>query len=133
MIDKLGAGLEAAAVSEDGIIEAIVHKEYPFLVAVQWHPEMMFQTDQEQLKLFQLFVDFIKNKQACAQVSSWNHTNAGSEVLPRFIFLVSLSTVLLRSFYPILLSRFLKPFILLLNSNLRISSMTNVDFLGLSY
>ncbi|GED67156.1 gamma-glutamyl-gamma-aminobutyrate hydrolase [Brevibacillus reuszeri] len=70
MIDKLGDGLEAAAISEDGIIEAIVHKQYPFLVAVQWHPEMMFETEQEQLKLFQLFVDFIKNSQECVQVSS---------------------------------------------------------------
>lgn len=63
MIDKLGDGLEVAAVSEDGVIEAIVHSQYPFLVAVQWHPEMMFQTDREQLKLFQLFIDFIKNQQ----------------------------------------------------------------------
>ncbi|MGG1659250.1 gamma-glutamyl-gamma-aminobutyrate hydrolase family protein [Brevibacillus sp. NRS-1366] len=59
--------MEVAAIAEDGIIEAIVHTKYPFLVAVQWHPEMMFQSDQEQLKLFQLFVDFIKKKQAEVQ------------------------------------------------------------------
>lgn len=75
MIDKLGDGLEVAAISEDGVIEAIVHNQYPFLVAVQWHPEMMFQSDAEQLKLFSLFVDFIKNgqnasTQACDLVNS---------------------------------------------------------------
>lgn len=64
MIDKLGDGLEVAAVAEDGTIEAIVHRHYPFLVGVQWHPEMMFQVDQEQLKLFQLFVSFIRNRSA---------------------------------------------------------------------
>lgn len=75
MIDKLGDGLEVAAIAEDGIIEAIVHTQYPFLVAVQWHPEMMVQSDPEQGKLFQLLVDFIKKNQSeakpmCTQVNS---------------------------------------------------------------
>lgn len=69
IIDKLGDGLEIAATAEDGIIEAIVHSQYPFLLAVQWHPEMMFQTDQEQLKLFQLFVDYIQNSKGAAKKS----------------------------------------------------------------
>lgn len=63
VIDRLGEGLEAIATAEDGIIEAIVHTQYPFLLAVQWHPEMMFQTDEEQLKLFKLFIEFAKQKQ----------------------------------------------------------------------
>lgn len=75
VIDKLGDGLEVAAVAEDGIIEAIVHPSYPFLLAVQWHPEMMFQMDQEQLKPFEMFVDFIKarknqSQQLCDYVNS---------------------------------------------------------------
>ncbi|HEY9576273.1 MAG TPA: gamma-glutamyl-gamma-aminobutyrate hydrolase family protein [Pseudobacillus sp.] len=60
MIDTLGQGLEISALSEDGVIEGIVHKDYPFVAAVQWHPEMMFDVHQEQLKLFELFVNSCK-------------------------------------------------------------------------
>ncbi|MCO0600526.1 gamma-glutamyl-gamma-aminobutyrate hydrolase family protein [Peribacillus butanolivorans] len=72
IIDTLGSGFEVAAMSEDGIIEGIVHTEYPFIVAVQWHPEMMADVYQEQLKLFQLLINFvndnppIKNKDVMA-------------------------------------------------------------------
>jgi len=38
-INKLGEGLQAVAVAEDGIIEAFERKDYPFLLGVQWHPE----------------------------------------------------------------------------------------------
>ena len=34
-----GDGLIAAAVADDGIIEAVEMPDYPFLLAVQWHPE----------------------------------------------------------------------------------------------
>jgi len=40
-VDRLGAGLVAAAWAEDGVIEAVEPSAAgdPFLVAVQWHPE----------------------------------------------------------------------------------------------
>ena len=38
-IIKAGAGLLAAGVTEDGIVEAVEMPGYPFLTAVQWHPE----------------------------------------------------------------------------------------------
>ena len=38
-LDRLGDGLLAAATADDGIIEALEAPGYPFLTAVQWHPE----------------------------------------------------------------------------------------------
>ena len=39
-IDVLGQNLAIAASSDDGTIEAIEDPQYPFLIAVQWHPEV---------------------------------------------------------------------------------------------
>jgi putative glutamine amidotransferase len=42
--DKLGKGLKIAAISDDGIIEALELKDRerkPFFLCVQWHPERM--------------------------------------------------------------------------------------------
>ena len=38
-VNRLGDGLLAAAVAGDGVVEAVERVEYPFLMAVQWHPE----------------------------------------------------------------------------------------------
>ncbi len=39
-VDRLGSGLVASAWAEDGTIEALEDPEAPFVVAVQWHPEV---------------------------------------------------------------------------------------------
>ena len=39
-IERLGAGLTATARSDDGVIEAVELDGHPFVVAVQWHPEV---------------------------------------------------------------------------------------------
>jgi len=39
-IDRLGADLIASAWSDDGTIEAVELADYPFGIAVQWHPEV---------------------------------------------------------------------------------------------
>ena len=59
-IDKLGKNLVATAYSDDGVIEAIEEKQYPFMIGVQWHPELTAQTQPEQQKIFN---EFIKNTQ----------------------------------------------------------------------
>jgi len=61
-IDKLGDGLIATAVSEDGLIESVEHKDYNCVFAVQWHPEMMADVHAEQLGLFRVFVEKIKSR-----------------------------------------------------------------------
>jgi len=38
-IKRIGAGYLPSAVSPDGVIEALEEPDYPFLLAVQWHPE----------------------------------------------------------------------------------------------
>jgi putative glutamine amidotransferase len=41
-IRRLGRGLKVTAHSEDGLVEAVeAADDYPFLLAVQWHPEEM--------------------------------------------------------------------------------------------
>ena len=58
-VDKVGEGLKVSAVAPDGFVEGIEDPNYPYLVGVQWHPEMMAAKDPVQLKLFKDFVDFV--------------------------------------------------------------------------
>jgi putative glutamine amidotransferase len=51
-VDKLGRGLSAIAHSPDGVIEAVAHTSHPWLVAVQWHPELTAAEDPAQQALF---------------------------------------------------------------------------------
>ena len=55
-IRELGRGLEAVAWAPDQVIEAMEMKSHPWLIGVQWHPELTYDTDPDQLKLFQAFV-----------------------------------------------------------------------------
>lgn len=59
-IDVLGQGLVVSSKSMDGVIEGIEDPNRPFLVAVQWHPEMMAQTDTLQSSIFNGFVRYCK-------------------------------------------------------------------------
>ncbi len=55
-IKHLGRGLKVSAHSEDGLVEAVeAAGDYPFLLAVQWHPEELTEHD-EQLRIFKDFV-----------------------------------------------------------------------------
>ena len=54
-VRKLGGGLEACAFSDDGIVEAFFLRDYPFLFAVQWHPERS--DDELSLRLLRLFME----------------------------------------------------------------------------
>lgn len=55
-IRRLGRGLKVTAHSEDGLVEAVeAADDYPFLMAVQWHPEEMADRP-EQRKIFEQFL-----------------------------------------------------------------------------
>ncbi len=47
--------------ANDGVIEAIESKEYPFVLGLQWHPEnMAMENDQPSLRIFQGFIKACK-------------------------------------------------------------------------
>ena len=64
-VKRLGHGLKVTARSEDGFVEAVESaEEYPFLVAVQWHPEEMFSDAREQREIFVSFVQKCRERAA---------------------------------------------------------------------
>src|SRR4028118_1544385 len=50
-VRRVGAGLVASAVSPDGLLEAVEGTGEAFLVGVQWHPEILVETDAGTLRL----------------------------------------------------------------------------------
>lgn len=55
-IKKIAPGFQATAWAKDGIIEGIEKCNGGFVVAVQWHPEMMTEKHEDMHKLFCAFV-----------------------------------------------------------------------------
>lgn len=57
-VESIGADLVATAWSTDGVIEALEDpRPDRFIVAVQWHPELGWQTDALSQHLFRAFID----------------------------------------------------------------------------
>ena len=56
-VRELAPGLEAMAVTPDGLIEAFYAPGTRFLWAVQWHPEYLFRNDAASRRLFKKFVE----------------------------------------------------------------------------
>ena len=59
-IKDLAPGLEIMARAEDGLVESFRKPDSRFFWAVQWHPEMMFEHDENSRKLFAAFIDACK-------------------------------------------------------------------------
>ncbi len=55
-VDRLGDGLRVVATAADGTVEAVEHDSHPWLLCVQWHPELTAATDPTQQQLFDAFV-----------------------------------------------------------------------------
>lgn len=66
IIKKLANDFEVVAKANDDVIEAIFYdKDEHFILALQWHPEMMFSNDENARKIFRKFaqkVYEVKNK-----------------------------------------------------------------------
>ena len=60
VIDKVANDFIVVAKASDGVVEAIEHKTYKFLVAVQWHPEMLAVNCEKARVLFSKFVEEAK-------------------------------------------------------------------------
>lgn len=69
VIDALAPGLRASGVSDDGFIEAIESPEFPFLLAVQCHPEHLYQHDPRWLRPFQTLVQAAVRRATPRQVA----------------------------------------------------------------
>ena len=59
-VDKVADDFIVVARASDGVVEAIEHKTYKFLVAVQWHPEMLAVNCEKARVLFSKFVEEAK-------------------------------------------------------------------------
>lgn len=55
-------GMNITARTKDGIVEAIEHDTAPFIVGVQWHPELMLDSQTNMLALFIAFVKAANRK-----------------------------------------------------------------------
>lgn len=55
-VKDLAPGLLGTAYSPDHLVEALEMPDYPFFVAVQWHPEYLWEKNEEAARLFQKFV-----------------------------------------------------------------------------
>lgn len=56
-IKTLGRGLKIAAAAPDGLVEAVYLPDHRFALAVQWHPEFSYKSDENSRKIFRAFVD----------------------------------------------------------------------------
>jgi putative glutamine amidotransferase len=65
-VRQLGDGLVATAVADDGLIEGAELTDHP-LVAVQWHPEILWPNDELALQLLSSFVDVCRTVPAAVQ------------------------------------------------------------------
>ncbi|MFT4005037.1 MAG: gamma-glutamyl-gamma-aminobutyrate hydrolase family protein [Lacrimispora sp.] len=54
-VKDLGQGLKAVGYSPDGLVEAVEMPGHPFFVGVQWHPEYLWEKNEEARRLFQAF------------------------------------------------------------------------------
>lgn len=55
-VNRVGQGLQVAAVAPDGVVEAVEMPDADFVVGVQWHPEYLWPNHPEEKSLFENLV-----------------------------------------------------------------------------
>jgi putative glutamine amidotransferase len=55
-VHRLGDGLRAVGWSDDGVVEAVEAVDHPFVIGVQWHPELDALSDPRPMRLFEALV-----------------------------------------------------------------------------
>lgn len=56
-VGRLGRGLRAVAWAPDGVVEAFESTAHPFVIGVQWHPELAALGDARQRRLFEALLE----------------------------------------------------------------------------
>ncbi|MFU0827818.1 MAG: putative glutamine amidotransferase [Lachnoclostridium sp.] len=56
-VKDVAPSLKVAGVAVDSLIEALYLPEHPFFLGVQWHPEHLYESNQEAYLIFKAFVD----------------------------------------------------------------------------
>lgn len=59
-VDRIGRGLRAVAWAEDGTVEALEDPSAPWLLAVQWHPELELEPDSPDRRLLGAFIEMAR-------------------------------------------------------------------------
>jgi len=59
-IKKVAQQFKIIAKATDNMVEAIEYKDDNFILGLQFHPEMMFENDEEQLKVFKYFINKVE-------------------------------------------------------------------------
>ncbi len=59
-VKDVAPGFTVNAYAPDGVIEGLERRDGGSVIAVQWHPEMMYSRHPEMLKLFQAFIETTK-------------------------------------------------------------------------
>jgi putative glutamine amidotransferase len=57
-------GFVVCGKSRDGLIEAMEHSKFPFVLGVQWHPESLNHYEKSSIALFKAFVEECKKKRS---------------------------------------------------------------------
>lgn len=56
-VGKVGRGLRIVATAPDGVIEAVESTDHPFVLGLQWHPELMINDYPAANRIFQHFIE----------------------------------------------------------------------------
>jgi putative glutamine amidotransferase len=65
VVRNLGKELTVAATSSDGLIEAVTMENYPFFLGVQWHPEELYEVEEDAQRIFHEFIAAAISHKCC--------------------------------------------------------------------